>query len=198
MGRGLDIQDITHVVIYDMCDIDDYVHRVGRTARGAGEQSGHALTFFEYAEKWPQMAGELAQVMEDAGQEVPDHLRYIAEQVEAGVRHIRPRSTWGAKANQGEWKKAKRNVGLMLDGSPVTEEAWKKAKKDSTPGSWVEWPKDKFGKVLCGFFGSAAGCMNGDNCKYSHMEPLSVKICTNFFSGNCTYGDSCVARHRLS
>ena len=47
MSRGLDIPDISHAVFYDMGDIEDYVHRIGRTARGPyGE--GHALTFFEY------------------------------------------------------------------------------------------------------------------------------------------------------
>merc|ERR1712025_555985 len=52
MGRGLDIPTITHVVLYDMPDIEDYVHRIGRTARGPHGQ-GHALTFFEYCTKWP-------------------------------------------------------------------------------------------------------------------------------------------------
>merc|ERR1712232_733667 len=32
MGRGLDIPTISHIVIYDMGDVDDYVHRIGRTA----------------------------------------------------------------------------------------------------------------------------------------------------------------------
>ena len=42
-ARGLDIQDVSHVVNYDVPEVpEDYVHRVGRTAR-AGE-SGDALT----------------------------------------------------------------------------------------------------------------------------------------------------------
>ena len=33
-ARGLDIDNITHVINYEMPgDIDDYVHRVGRTGR---------------------------------------------------------------------------------------------------------------------------------------------------------------------
>ena len=33
-ARGLDIDDVAHVINYDMPgDIDDYVHRVGRTGR---------------------------------------------------------------------------------------------------------------------------------------------------------------------
>merc|ERR1719169_92437 len=55
MGRGLDIPTITHVVIYDMGDIDDYIHRIGRTARGPHGE-GHALTLFEYDPRWPHIA----------------------------------------------------------------------------------------------------------------------------------------------
>ncbi len=43
-GRGLDVEGITHVINYDVpMDADDYVHRIGRTAR-AGKK-GHAITF---------------------------------------------------------------------------------------------------------------------------------------------------------
>jgi ATP-dependent RNA helicase RhlE len=44
-ARGLDIEDLTHVVNYDMPQtVDDYVHRVGRTARGSIAE-GTAYTF---------------------------------------------------------------------------------------------------------------------------------------------------------
>jgi ATP-dependent RNA helicase RhlB len=43
-GRGIDIGAITHVINYDIpMEADDYVHRVGRTARAGAE--GHAITF---------------------------------------------------------------------------------------------------------------------------------------------------------
>jgi ATP-dependent RNA helicase DDX5/DBP2 len=85
MGRGLDIPDISHVVVYDMGDIEDYVHRIGRTARGPYGK-GHALTFFEYDRKWPQLAQELCQVLEQSGQEVPAELCTVALSVQMGVR----------------------------------------------------------------------------------------------------------------
>lgn len=45
-SRGLDIQDVTHVINYDMpATYDDYVHRIGRTGRA--EKKGVALTFVE-------------------------------------------------------------------------------------------------------------------------------------------------------
>jgi ATP-dependent RNA helicase DeaD len=43
-ARGIDIPEITHVVNYDMPDnVEEYVHRIGRTAR-MGRQ-GYAITF---------------------------------------------------------------------------------------------------------------------------------------------------------
>ena len=44
-ARGLDIEELSHVVNYDMPQtVDDYVHRIGRTARGAVAE-GTAYTF---------------------------------------------------------------------------------------------------------------------------------------------------------
>merc|ERR1712100_753721 len=87
MGRGVDIPTITHVVIYDMCDIDTYVHRIGRTARGTFEgDAGHALTFFEYDPKWPDIADGLIRVLNDSQQEVPTELALICYQVMMGQR----------------------------------------------------------------------------------------------------------------
>ncbi len=43
-SRGLHIPDVTHVFNYDLPDLgEDYVHRIGRTARAGNE--GHAISF---------------------------------------------------------------------------------------------------------------------------------------------------------
>jgi len=43
-ARGLDINDITHVINYDIpATYDDYVHKIGRTGRG--NRRGEAITF---------------------------------------------------------------------------------------------------------------------------------------------------------
>jgi len=43
-SRGLDIEDVSHVINYDMpASYDDYVHRIGRTGRA--NKKGVALTF---------------------------------------------------------------------------------------------------------------------------------------------------------
>jgi superfamily II DNA/RNA helicase len=45
-ARGLDINDISHVINYDVpATYDDYVHRIGRTGRG--KKKGSAITFVQ-------------------------------------------------------------------------------------------------------------------------------------------------------
>ncbi len=49
-ARGIDIADLGHVVNYDVPMVpEDYVHRVGRTARA--EQTGDAITFVSHDEE---------------------------------------------------------------------------------------------------------------------------------------------------
>ncbi len=44
VSRGLDINDVTHVINYDLPEsYDDYIHRIGRTGRA--DKTGVALTF---------------------------------------------------------------------------------------------------------------------------------------------------------
>jgi ATP-dependent RNA helicase RhlE len=48
-ARGLDIDDVTHVINYDVPETpEDYVHRIGRTGRAS--KKGDALTLFTAAE----------------------------------------------------------------------------------------------------------------------------------------------------
>lgn len=50
-ARGLDIEDVTHVINYDMPQsVDEYIHRIGRTARGAAAE-GTAYTFVTLADE---------------------------------------------------------------------------------------------------------------------------------------------------
>jgi len=45
-SRGLDIDDVTHVINYDEpASYDDYIHRIGRTGRA--NKTGTALTFVD-------------------------------------------------------------------------------------------------------------------------------------------------------
>jgi len=91
LGRGIDIPSVSHVVIHEMGGIEDYIHRIGRTARGR-DGHGHALVFFEYWDGAPQLAGELAAVLESSNQHVPEDLLRIAAEVSAGQRPVKE---WG-------------------------------------------------------------------------------------------------------
>merc|ERR1711972_951249 len=94
MARGLDIPNISHVVVHDSYGgIDEYVHRIGRTARGPYGK-GHALVFFEYDPKYSEMAGELIKVLEESNQVVPPELQRIAEEVKSGVRAVKYQKKW--------------------------------------------------------------------------------------------------------
>ncbi|XP_047325813.1 DEAD-box ATP-dependent RNA helicase 37-like [Impatiens glandulifera] len=74
-ARGLDIPHVAHVVNFDLPnDIDDYVHRIGRTGR-AGKK-GMATAFFN--ENNSSMARSLAELMQEANQEVPAWLSQYA------------------------------------------------------------------------------------------------------------------------
>lgn len=71
-ARGLDIKDITAVINYDFPNnIEDYVHRIGRTGRAGAE--GIAYSFF--SEDKARMARELCEILREANQEIPDQLR---------------------------------------------------------------------------------------------------------------------------
>merc|ERR1719195_2514627 len=107
MGRGLDIPTVTHVVIYDMGDIDDYIHRVGRTARGNSGVPGNSLTLFEYNSKWPELAEGLIKVLENSHQEVPDDLRKIAEEVATGERKVVDRNNVVKKPSKTQLREIK-------------------------------------------------------------------------------------------
>lgn len=74
-ARGLDIPHVAHVINFDLPnDIDDYVHRIGRTGRAG--KSGLATAFFN--ENNLSLARALAELMQESNQEVPSWLSNYA------------------------------------------------------------------------------------------------------------------------
>jgi len=76
-ARGLDIPNVTHVVNYDLpSDIDDYVHRIGRTGRAGNV--GHATAFFNRNNR--NIVRDLIKLLQEANQEVPLWLEMVASE----------------------------------------------------------------------------------------------------------------------
>lgn len=148
MGRGLDIPTITHVVVYDMGDIDDYVHRIGRTARGNSGLAGHALTLFEYNAKYPELAAGLVKVLEDSEQEPPEELRRIADEVASGARESIDRST-------------------IVSFKKLSKTGMERVKN-------AERQFDAAGKPICKFFLEGACNRSEGWCEFSHAQPASL------------------------
>ncbi|XP_029730158.2 probable ATP-dependent RNA helicase DDX43 [Aedes albopictus] len=98
-SRGLDIEDISHVVNYDFPrNIEEYVHRVGRTGRAG--RSGVSLSFFTRGD-WA-VAADLIKILEEADQEVPDEIRQMADRFAAKKeREGREKSAFGRRDGGG-------------------------------------------------------------------------------------------------
>ncbi|KAJ1551892.1 DEAD-box ATP-dependent RNA helicase, partial [Cladochytrium tenue] len=74
-ARGLDIPNVTHVVNFDLpSDIDDYVHRIGRTGRAGNV--GKATAFFN-SSKDRNIARELLDILTEAKQDIPPWLESV-------------------------------------------------------------------------------------------------------------------------
>ena len=64
-ARGLDVDHITHVISYDVPSVpDDYIHRIGRTARAEAE--GDAFVLVSPAEE-----SNLGRIERQIGQRLP-------------------------------------------------------------------------------------------------------------------------------
>ncbi|KAI8381178.1 ATP-dependent RNA helicase DED1 [Radiomyces spectabilis] len=100
-SRGLDIPNVTHVISFDLpSDIDDYVHRIGRTGRAGN--TGLATAFFNSSNR--NIAGPMVELLTEAKQEVPDWLKVMADEAanETFMDPAQNRSFGGQQ--RGAWK----------------------------------------------------------------------------------------------
>ncbi|XP_036126073.1 DEAD box protein 53 [Molossus molossus] len=80
-SRGLDVNDITHVYNYDFPrNIEEYVHRVGRTGRAG--RTGISITLMTKSD-W-KTAPELIKILERSNQRIPEALAIMAEEYKLG------------------------------------------------------------------------------------------------------------------
>jgi len=70
-ARGLDISNVDWVVNYDFpLDIENYIHRIGRTGRA--NKKGNSLTYMTSEDA--RFAAKLIKILQEAGQEIPEDL----------------------------------------------------------------------------------------------------------------------------
>ncbi|KAG0206950.1 hypothetical protein BGX33_007086 [Mortierella sp. NVP41] len=111
-SRGLDIKDVMHVINYDLeNDIDEYVHRIGRTARAGNP--GTATSF--YNPKNEPLAPTLTKLLAECNQVIPEFLEPYADpsvtfetddfhdEVEDQGGYAGGASAWGGGAGQEEY-----------------------------------------------------------------------------------------------
>lgn len=68
----IDVKGITYVINYDMPgNIEDYVHRIGRTGRAG--TTGTAVSLFTDANS--KLGGDLCKIMREANQTIPPELQ---------------------------------------------------------------------------------------------------------------------------
>ncbi|KAF9266813.1 DEAD-domain-containing protein [Marasmius fiardii PR-910] len=96
-ARGLDIPNVTHVVNYDLpSDIDDYVHRIGRTGRAGN--TGVSTAFFNKGNK--NIVRDLVELLREANQEIPNWLEQSAHEASFGGSY-RGRGRGGGGGGRG-------------------------------------------------------------------------------------------------
>jgi ATP-dependent RNA helicase RhlE len=81
MARGLDIQDITHVINIEFPEIpEQYIHRIGRTGRA--DKEGIALSFISPKEEEIQIEAELLMDKEIEILDFPDAVEFVPRLLE--------------------------------------------------------------------------------------------------------------------
>jgi len=139
LGRGVDIEDVSHVVIFDFPrDIETYVHRVGRTGRNG--RAGTSVAFFEPQPWYPDLARELCEVLRACGQEVPAALEEEERRHHGGdswawspngYNDAQPKEqSWATGATVGA-SRSPEAPPLEERGNPPLAEAWELAEWDA-------------------------------------------------------------------
>ena len=88
MARGLDIDNISHVINFDTPDYpENYMHRIGRTGRA--EKEGHAMVFSTAAEQESVTNIEELMQMKIAVSELPEAVEISKELIEEERPHLK-------------------------------------------------------------------------------------------------------------
>ncbi|WP_138433558.1 DEAD/DEAH box helicase [Winogradskyella algicola] len=137
MARGLDIDDVTHVINFDTPDYpENYMHRIGRTGRA--EKLGHALLFSTEKEQEARARIEALMQLKIETIEIPETVAISTELIEEERPQIRERNNPTKRTGEdipgpAFHEKKEKNKKVNLGGSYRREIA-KKYKKPKTRG----------------------------------------------------------------
>ncbi|NRB84154.1 MAG: DEAD/DEAH box helicase [Winogradskyella sp.] len=137
MARGLDIDDITHVINFDTPEYpENYMHRIGRTGRA--EKEGHAILFSTEKEQDARIKLEALMQMDIDQKELPNSITISTELIEEERPQIRERNNPTKRRKEDEpgpafHEKKEKNRKVNFGGS-YRREISKKYKKPKTRG----------------------------------------------------------------
>jgi len=78
-ARGLDVKGVTVVINYDFpMNVEDYVHRIGRTGRAGTYGSSHTFFVASDLKNASRSARDLIGILKEAKQEIPEKLSAVA------------------------------------------------------------------------------------------------------------------------
>ena len=125
MARGIDVEQLEHVVNFDVPHLpEDYIHRVGRTARA--DATGDAFTFVS-----PEEEQDLAAIERAIGKRLPRvvvHGLRLREQAAAAIRgadrraHRRDPGAEGGGAASG--RRRRRSGARRIRGARIAHRVW--------------------------------------------------------------------------
>ena len=167
-ARGLDIKNVMHVINYDLPGgrsggIDDYIHRIGRTARIGNP--GLATSF--YNDRNTDISAALVKVLLETKQPVPDFLSSLLpeggdltwSEDEEGEKKYEGKEGWGRKKTGGKNAKKEKRDGETnkcennsdtdesVPGGIETNEKGKKAGEGTAAASAADVPADSNAKA---------------------------------------------------
>jgi ATP-dependent RNA helicase RhlE len=135
-ARGIDVEALSHVVNFDVPHLpEDYIHRVGRTARA--EMTGDAFTFVA-----PEEATDLAAIERAIGRRLPritvpgfDYAKAPAERFEVPIaERIAAIRTRKAEERRRAKEKAERRVAHQAAEEARRREKTERAARAARPG----------------------------------------------------------------
>lgn len=136
VSRGLDIQDVSHVINVDMPEIpEDYIHRIGRTGRA--DKTGTAITFVTEQEAPCLSAAE--KLMQQSVEQLPfpeevpvSDILILEEMPEQRVANVRVR----LDTTQAGAFHVKRNKKVQLNRHELREKRSRPKPKGKKKGKW--------------------------------------------------------------